>query len=181
MKTDSNLVEPDYKDLHNILSQYQLPSIPRSLWQVANSLIPYMLLWYLMYLSLEFSYWLTLALSILAAGFMMRTFIIFHDCGHGSFFKSRNANRFVGFITGILTFTPYDKWRHDHAIHHATAGNLDRRGTGDVMTRPWRNSRRCRGKTVDLQVHPPPAGYVYVRLFPGIHRFHRFYRPAREA
>jgi omega-6 fatty acid desaturase (delta-12 desaturase) len=65
---------------------------------------------------------------------MVRTFIIFHDCGHGSFFKSKTANTWLGRITGILTFTPYYRWRHDHAIHHATAGDLDRRGTGDVYT-----------------------------------------------
>jgi omega-6 fatty acid desaturase (delta-12 desaturase) len=83
---------------------------------------------------LEVSYWLTLALSPLAAGFMVRTFIIFHDCGHGSFFKSRVANDVLGAITGILTFTPYFRWRHSHAVHHATSGDLDARGVGDVWT-----------------------------------------------
>ena len=97
-------------------------------------MIPYLLLWAVMVLSLKVSYWLTLALAVLAAGFMMRTFIIFHDCGHGSFFKSRQANEIVGVITGLLAFTPYHHWRHDHAIHHATAGDLDRRGVGDVKT-----------------------------------------------
>jgi omega-6 fatty acid desaturase (delta-12 desaturase) len=84
--------------------------------------------------SLEYSYWYTLALSILAAGFLVRAFIIFHDCTHGSFFNSRKANDFWGIITGLLAFTPYSRWRHDHAIHHKTAANLDKRGTGDVMT-----------------------------------------------
>jgi omega-6 fatty acid desaturase (delta-12 desaturase) len=84
--------------------------------------------------SLQFSYWITLALSIPAAGFLMRTFIIFHDCGHGSFFKSQKANDFLGRITAFLHFTPYYRWKHDHAIHHATAGDLDRRGTGDLYT-----------------------------------------------
>ncbi|MFN2236131.1 MAG: fatty acid desaturase [Anaerolineales bacterium] len=84
--------------------------------------------------SLKVSYWLTLLLSIPAGGFMVRTFIIFHDCGHGSFFKSRKANEFIGYLTGILTFTPYHHWRYKHALHHATAGDLDRRGTGDVWT-----------------------------------------------
>lgn len=123
-----------YKDLRKILVRYQQPSLLRSTWQLVNSLVPYALLWYLMFLSLQVSYWLTLALSIVAAGFMMRIFIIFHDCGHGSFFALRKANRAVGYLTGILTFTPYEQWRHDHAIHHATAGNLDRRGVGDVQT-----------------------------------------------
>ena len=87
-----------------------------------------------MYLSLAVSWWLTLPLAMLAAGFLVRVFIIFHDCGHGSFFKSRRANDILGFITGVLTFTPYYHWRWEHAIHHATSGDLDRRGTGDVWT-----------------------------------------------
>jgi len=117
-----------------IVAKYAKPDMPRSLWQVANTLIPYFVLWYLMIRSMEVSYWLTLALSVLAAGFLMRAFIIFHDCGHGSFFKSQKLNDFMGIITGILNFTPYYRWKHDHAIHHATAGDLDRRGTGDVYT-----------------------------------------------
>ncbi|MBN2547578.1 MAG: fatty acid desaturase [Anaerolineales bacterium] len=117
-----------------ILSPYQIPDLYRSLWQVADTLIPFFALWYLMVRSLEISYWLTLALSIPTAGFMVRTFILFHDCCHGSFFKSRQANEILGIITGILTFTPFYRWKHDHAIHHASAGNLDRRGTGDVAT-----------------------------------------------
>ena len=87
-----------------------------------------------MYRSLDVSYWLTLALALPAAGFLMRIFIIFHDCGHGSFFKSQRANEIVGFLAGILTFTPYHQWWHHHAIHHATTGDLDRRGVGDVPT-----------------------------------------------
>ncbi len=117
-----------------IVAKYARPDLRRSLWQVANTLIPYFILWYLMIRALEVSYWITLGLSVVAAGFLMRAFIIFHDCGHGSFFKSKKANAFVGTITALLNFTPYDRWRHDHAIHHATAGDLDRRGTGDVYT-----------------------------------------------
>jgi len=113
---------------------YQYPDISRSIWQIINSLGPLILLFAGMYLSLKISYWITLALSIPAAGFLVRTFIIFHDCCHGSFFKSKRANRIMGYITGILTFTPFERWQHDHAIHHATAGDLDRRGVGDVMT-----------------------------------------------
>ena len=80
------------------------------------------------------SYWLVVPLAILAGGFLVRVFIIFHDCGHGSFFKSRRANDILGFITGVLTFTPYYQWRWEHALHHASSGDLDRRGTGDVWT-----------------------------------------------
>jgi omega-6 fatty acid desaturase (delta-12 desaturase) len=117
-----------------IVAKYAQPDLWRSIWQIVNTLIPYFALFYLSMRSLEISFWLTLPLSILTAGFMVRTFIIFHDCGHGSFFKSQTANTWLGRITGLLTFTPYYRWRHDHAIHHATAGNLDRRGTGDVYT-----------------------------------------------
>ncbi|MGE5236779.1 MAG: fatty acid desaturase [Acidobacteriota bacterium] len=116
------------------VAAYQSPDLRRSLWQVCNSVIPYLALWYLAYRLLDVSYWLTLAVSVLAAGFMVRVFIIFHDCGHGSFFKSRKANDVLGFVTGILTFTPYFDWRAEHARHHATAGDLDRRGFGDVWT-----------------------------------------------
>jgi omega-6 fatty acid desaturase (delta-12 desaturase) len=87
-----------------------------------------------MYFSLKVSWWLTLPLALLAAGFLVRVFIIFHDCGHGSFFPSRRANDILGVITGVLTFTPYFHWRWEHALHHSTSGDLDRRGTGDVWT-----------------------------------------------
>ena len=129
-----NTGEAEHSRWQTIVAQYAKPDLTRSLWQVANSLIPYFVLWGLMIWSLQFSYWITLALSIPAAGFLMRIFIIFHDCGHGSFFKSQKANDILGRITAFLHFTPYYRWKHDHAIHHATAGDLDRRGTGDLYT-----------------------------------------------
>lgn len=168
----------EYKELRGLLFPYQHPSLPRSLWQLANTLIPYALLWYLMYASIQVSYWLTLALAVVAAGFMMRTFIIFHDCGHGSFFASRNANRLVGFITGFLTFTPFDHWRHDHAIHHATAGNLDRRGVGDVQTltvEEFRSMPKSRRLVYRFTRHPLVMFTFGSFLVFTI--FHRFYRP----
>ena len=116
------------------VAAYQNPDLRRSLWQIANSLVPFLALWYLAYRMLAVSYWLTLGTAVLAAGFLVRIFIIFHDCGHGSFFRSKAANDTIGFVTGILTLTPYFDWRHEHAIHHATAGDLDRRGRGDVWT-----------------------------------------------
>ena len=122
------------QDLKQIVATYQRPDVKRSLWQVADSVIPYLVLWYLAYRLLAVSYLLSLPVIVLAAGFMVRTFIIFHDCGHGSFFRSRVANDVLGIITGILTFTPYYDWRAEHARHHATAGDLDRRGFGDVWT-----------------------------------------------
>lgn len=104
------------------------------IWQLFDTLVPYAALWCLMYFSLRVSWWLALPLAVLAAGFLVRVFIIFHDCGHGSFFPSRKANDILGFITGVLTFTPYYHWRWEHALHHASSGDLDRRGTGDVWT-----------------------------------------------
>ncbi len=117
-----------------LVAKYQEPSTWRAVWQITNTLIPYAALWYLMYLSLEVSWWITAPLAILAGAFLVRVFIIFHDCGHGSFFKSRRANDIVGFIAGMLTFTPYYHWRWEHSIHHASAGHLDKRGTGDIWT-----------------------------------------------
>lgn len=117
-----------------IVTEYQRPSTARALWQITNTIGPLALLWYLMYLSLGVSWWLTLPLAMLAGMFSVRVFIIFHDCGHGSYFGSQAANDAVGFLTGLLTFTPYYQWRWDHALHHATSGHLDKRGTGDLWT-----------------------------------------------
>jgi omega-6 fatty acid desaturase (delta-12 desaturase) len=96
--------------------------------------VPIAALWYGMYLVLPISLWLVVPLAMLMGAFLVRVFIIFHDCGHGSFFKSTTANDLVGFLAGVLTFTPYYHWRWEHAIHHSAAGDLDRRGTGDVWT-----------------------------------------------
>ena len=132
MSKDERQAEaPAWKE---IVAKYQQPALGRSIWQMVNTLVPYACLWYLMYLSLAVSYWLVVPLVILTAGFMVRVFIIHHDCGHGSYFKSRKANDVWGFITGVLTFTPYYLWRWEHAVHHAASGDLDRRGTGDVWT-----------------------------------------------
>lgn len=116
------------------LAAFQKPRTWRSVWEIASSIPPYLLFWYLAYRAMEVSYWLTLALGVVAALFAVRVFVIFHDCGHGSFFKSMRANDILGTITGVLSFTPYYAWRHSHALHHATSGDLDRRGYGDVWT-----------------------------------------------
>ncbi len=118
----------------SMVEEYQTPSKWKSVWQLLNSVIPFFLLWGLMYLSLSYSYWLTLLLALPTAGFVIRVFIIQHDCGHGSFFKSRKANDRVGSVCGVLTLVPYHYWRRHHAIHHANSGNLDHRGIGDVYT-----------------------------------------------
>lgn len=117
-----------------VLAKYQRPAWWRSGWQIVNTLVPYVGLWFLMAWTVSISFWLTFALSMVAAAFLVRIFIIFHDCTHGSFFQSRRANVFWGLVTSIPTFTPFYQWRHDHSVHHATSGDLDRRGTGDIWT-----------------------------------------------
>ena len=137
-----------------IVKPFAHSDVRRSVWQIANTLIPYVALWVLMYYSLRISYWLTLALAVPTAGFMVRLFIQFHDAGHGSFFPSRKANDLWGVITGVLTYTPYYHWRHTHAVHHASAGNLDKRGVGDVVT-----------YTVDEWLAMPPLQRFGYRLY----------------
>lgn len=114
------------------VAKYKHADLRKSLWQVANSVIPFFGLSYLMYLSYSWSYLLTLLLAVPTAGFLVRIFIIQHDCGHHSFFRNRQANDVLGFLCGILTLTPYHYWRRTHARHHVTSGNLDHRGHGDV-------------------------------------------------
>jgi len=116
------------------VSLYKHSSPLKSCWQVANSLLPFFGLWYLMYLSFFWSYWLTLLLAVPTAGFLVRIFIIQHDCGHHSFLANRRANDVLGFLCGVLTITPYYFWRRTHARHHVTSGNLNHRGHGDVGT-----------------------------------------------
>ena len=117
-----------------LVKKYQEPDIKISVWQIINSFGGLLITWALMYYTLDISYWLTLLLSFPAAGFVMRIFIIQHDCGHSSFFKSRKANNWVGSICGIATFTPYAAWRKSHAIHHKHHAELEERGIGDVWT-----------------------------------------------
>lgn len=118
----------------SLVSEFQKPSLKRSLWQIINSVGGYALAWVLIYFSLGISYWLTVPLVIVAGGLLVRIFIIFHDCTHTSFFQSRRANELIGFITGVLSFTPYHHWKWEHSIHHAHSGDLDGRGLGDVWT-----------------------------------------------
>ncbi|EJQ30016.1 MULTISPECIES: fatty acid desaturase [Bacillus cereus group] len=122
------------KNLKKQVAPFEKSTIKKSVWQLINTIVPFIILWYLAYKSLSVSYWLTLVPALLAAGFMTRIFIIFHDCTHYSFFKSRRANRIVGTCMGVLTLFPFDQWGHEHSIHHATSGNLDKRGTGDIWT-----------------------------------------------
>jgi omega-6 fatty acid desaturase (delta-12 desaturase) len=102
--------------------------------ELATSVLPYLALSGLMYLCLNISYLLVLVIAIPTAGFLVRTFILFHDCTHGSLMRSKRANAWLGTVLGLFVYAPFLRWRHDHAIHHATSGDLDRRGGGDVRT-----------------------------------------------
>jgi omega-6 fatty acid desaturase (delta-12 desaturase) len=124
-------VAGDYK---RALAPYARPHLGRSALDVATSVVPYLALAVAMYLLLDVSYWLVLALAVPGAGFLLRTYIVFHDCAHGSFLPGKRANQVLGVLTGLLVYTPYASWRHSHAVHHATAGDLDRRGVGDLPT-----------------------------------------------
>ncbi len=117
-----------------LVSKYQKSQTGKSIWQLFNSFIPFVLIWLLMLYALNYSYWITLLFAFPASGFIVRIFIIQHDCGHGSFFKSRRANDLSGLFCSIFTLTPYHYWRKSHAIHHASAGNLEHRGVGDIYT-----------------------------------------------
>ena len=116
------------------IAPFATASVPRSILDVLTSVVPYLLLMALQMWMLEsgISFWAVLPLAIPTAGFLLRTYIVFHDCTHGSFLPTKRANHILGAIVGVLVFTPFQTWRHSHAVHHGTAGDLDRRGTGDV-------------------------------------------------
>ncbi len=116
------------------LTPYRAPSRWRSVFELAVTILPLCLLWTMAWISVSQSFWWGLLLVIPAAGFLVRLFMIQHDCGHGSFFGRREVDDWIGRAIGVLTFTPYDCWRRSHAIHHASSGNLDVRGIGDVAT-----------------------------------------------
>ena len=125
----SSRPEPFWREA---LAPYAQAHLGRSLLDLATSVVPYIALFYAMYLALDVSYLLVLALAVPASGFLLRTYIIFHDCSHGSFLPNRRWNNWLGVITGLIAYSPFTSWKHSHAVHHATAGNLDRRGVGDV-------------------------------------------------
>jgi acyl-lipid omega-6 desaturase (Delta-12 desaturase) len=120
------------KQLRSLVAPYEKSTTKASVWQLINTMAPFFVLWILAYQSLSVSYVLTLAISVVAAGFLVRIFIIFHDCCHHSFFKNRQANKILGMVTGVLTLFPYSQWQHEHNVHHATSSNLDKRGVGDI-------------------------------------------------
>jgi omega-6 fatty acid desaturase (delta-12 desaturase) len=158
-----------------ILAPYAQPHLGRSLVDLATSVVPYLGLSILMYFALDVSYLLVLALAVPAAGFLLRTYILFHDCTHGSLLPSRRANVWVGRGLALMVFAPFASWRHNHAVHHATAGDLDRRGVGDVPTLtvaeyrdlPWRKRlgyRLFRNPLVMFGLGPIVAMIVQPRL-----------------
>jgi acyl-lipid omega-6 desaturase (Delta-12 desaturase) len=165
-------------DVYAALAKFEKPSRRRAFVQLADTLLPYLALWGLMIVTVRahLPYVVTLALAVVAGGFAVRLFIIFHDCCHGSFFPSRRANTLLGTVTGVLTFTPFEAWQQPHAVHHATVGDLDRRGVGDIPTMtidefraaPWRTRflyRLLRNPFV-LFVLGPPALFVVYQRFP---------------
>lgn len=126
------MINDKQNNLRKQVAPYEKSNLRSSIRQLINTLAPFVLLWILAYQCLSVSYLLTLGLTVIAAGFLVRIFIIFHDCCHFSFFKNRRANKILGTITGILTLFPFSQWQHDHSVHHATSSNLDKRGTGDI-------------------------------------------------
>ncbi|HEY7967692.1 MAG TPA: fatty acid desaturase [Solirubrobacteraceae bacterium] len=116
------------------LSPYAQASLPRSVAGLFTSVVPYFGLLVAMYFALQVSVLLELAIGVLTAGFLLRTYIVFHDCSHGSYLPSKRANIWLGSILGVIVYAPFANWRHNHAVHHATAADLDRRGQGDVPT-----------------------------------------------
>ena len=125
----------DARNWTQILARYRSPNDARSIFEIAVTLVPLAGLWVLAWAALHFGYWwLSLLLAVPAAGFLVRLFMIQHDCGHGAFFRHRLANDWVGRVIGVLTLTPYDFWRRTHALHHASSGHLERRGIGDIDT-----------------------------------------------
>jgi len=122
------------RDWLRVLATYREPIELRSVFEVAVTIVPLMAIWCAAWWALSISVFLSLSFSVVGAMFLVRMFLIQHDCGHGAFFKNREVNNWLGRAIGVLTLTPYDVWKHSHAIHHSGSGNLDKRGTGDIFT-----------------------------------------------
>jgi len=122
------------RDWVKILAKYREPDLFRSVLELSITIVAYVGLWVAAWMAMSVSYWLSLAISVPAAAFLVRLFLVQHDCGHDAFFKNRRVNKWVGRVMGVLTLTPYAVWQKAHAIHHASTGNLDKRGIGDIDT-----------------------------------------------
>lgn len=134
MSTNTETGTAAYDGWRKIVAQYQKPDLRTGIWQLVNSFGGFFVTLVLMYLSLRIGYWLTLLLALPAAGFLVRIFIIQHDCGHGSFLKSRRINDMIGSACSLFTLIPYKFWRKSHAVHHAHHAELEERGIGDIWT-----------------------------------------------
>jgi acyl-lipid omega-6 desaturase (Delta-12 desaturase) len=124
----------DARAWSKLLAHYRAPHSGRSALELVITIGPFVLLWIAAWVGVHFGYWISLLLVVPAAGFLVRLFMIQHDCGHGAFFRNQFLNDWMGRVIGVLTLTPYDHWRHTHAVHHASSGNLGRRGMGDIDT-----------------------------------------------
>ncbi|HUX95449.1 MAG TPA: fatty acid desaturase [Bacteroidales bacterium] len=184
MRKEQGIGENSNRDWITVISGYNRPELLKSWWQIINSVGPYIILWIVMIKTINIGWWLTLILAVPAAGFMVRIFIIFHDCGHGSFFKSQKMNKLIGIITGIIVFTPYHKWHRDHKIHHQTVGNLDKRGIGDVNTLTVEEYSSLSGwKKISYRFYRNPLflfGIAPILLFTLQHRFTKSYMSGWE-
>jgi len=139
------------------LEPFAKPDPRKSVLDLLTSVVPYIAGFVAMYLLLDVSYLLTLALAVPTAGFLLRTYIVFHDCAHGNFMPTKRGNQIVGVFTALLVYTPFSAWRHSHAMHHASAGDLDRRGDGDVPTMTvaeWKSASR--GKRLEYRLTRSP-------------------------
>jgi len=168
---------PPAARLGRSMQRYARPRLGRSLVDLVTSVLPYLGLTVLMYLMLDVSYLVVLALALPAGGFLLRTYILFHDCAHGSFLPGKRANAWLGRVLGILVYSPFQAWRHSHAVHHASAGDLERRGVGDLPTltvaeyraRPWPGRlgyRLFRNPLVMFGIGPVYALILQPRLVP---------------
>ena len=160
------------RDLLKALARYREPDHMRSVLELSITYVSFVVLWVAAWWALSISYWLTLAICVPASAFLMRLFLIQHDCGHGAFFRQRVFNDWVGRILGVLVLTPYDVWRRSHAVHHATSGNLDTRGTGDIDTltvREYQALPRARRIIYRLYRHP----IIMFGVGPAYHFFFR--------
>jgi omega-6 fatty acid desaturase (delta-12 desaturase) len=156
-KPDMSQRLPEIRALPQLLARYREPDSARGVFELVITAVPFLIIWALIQNALDHGHWLGLLLEVPAAGLLVRLFMIQHDCGHGSFFRSRVANDWVGRAIGVVTLTPYDYWRHNHARHHASSGNLDHRGLGDIDTmtvREFLAQSRWRRMRYRLYRHP---------------------------
>jgi omega-6 fatty acid desaturase (delta-12 desaturase) len=141
MRATANLPTP--AEWSRLLAPFQKPDNRKALWQVLTSHGAYLAIWALMIYAWSVAWWLALPLAVIAGGLLIRVFIIFHDCGHGSFSSSRRLNALLGYVSGVLTFTPYRHWSGEHERHHRSSGDLDRRGVGDIWIMTVREYRQA--------------------------------------